>query len=84
MNKKGWCSDDFSDAAVPEKLFIIFFLCKTFYDLSKHFLFLYNDIDVYFISQIDRTGFICCYSYLNTLNRLFSNLNVWLLEMRNF
>ena len=25
MNKKGWCCDDFSDAAVPEKLFINFF-----------------------------------------------------------
>ena len=25
MDKKGWCGDDFSDAAVPEKLFINFF-----------------------------------------------------------
>ena len=25
MNKKGWCGNDFSDVAVPEKLFIIFF-----------------------------------------------------------
>ena len=25
MDKKGWCGDNFSDAAVPEKLFINFF-----------------------------------------------------------
>ena len=28
MDKKGWCGDDFSDAAVPEKLFINFFWPK--------------------------------------------------------
>ena len=28
MDKKGWCGDDFIDAAVPEKLFINFFWPK--------------------------------------------------------
>ena len=31
MNKQGWCSDDFSDAVVPEKLFINFFLPYQYY-----------------------------------------------------
>ena len=31
MDEKGWCGDEFSDAGVPEKLFINFFRPYTIY-----------------------------------------------------
>ena len=35
MNKKGWCGDAFSDAAVPEKL-LIFLALMMFLFLSRY------------------------------------------------
>ena len=50
MDKKVWCGDDFSDAAVPEKLFINFFWPK--WKVNSGFDGFLTDIITHFIYYI--------------------------------
>ena len=48
LDKKGWCGDDISDAAVPEKLLIFFGLILVDFYFKKNLRKLVNtEIDMY-------------------------------------
>ena len=53
MDKKGWCGDDISDAAVPEKLLIFFGLILVDFYFKKNLRKLVNtEIDNYVLNQL--------------------------------
>ena len=68
MDKKGWCGDNFSDAAVPEKLFINFFWpngfseCKSYVQRSKIIL-----KDAYKRQTLSNNNLNIVYNFLNNM-----------------